>query len=87
MDWLDVLAVQGTLKSLLQHHTSKAYVKFKNKIKKKQKKNKTKASILRRSDHLRLSYYVAIFVQGNYIKVYSIPTGLTIFCCLVVQYI
>ena len=23
MDWLDVLAVQGTLKSLLQHHTSK----------------------------------------------------------------
>ena len=24
MDWLDVLAVQGTLKSLLQHHTSKA---------------------------------------------------------------
>ena len=25
MDWLDLLAVQGTLKSLLQHHTSKAY--------------------------------------------------------------
>ena len=24
MDWLDVLAVQGTLKSLLQHHNSKA---------------------------------------------------------------
>ena len=24
MDWLDVLAVQGTLKSLLQHHCSKA---------------------------------------------------------------
>ena len=23
-DWLDLLAVQGTLKSLLQHHTSKA---------------------------------------------------------------
>ena len=23
MDWLDLLAVQGTLKSLLQHHTSK----------------------------------------------------------------
>ena len=23
MDWLDVLAVQGTLKSLLQHHSSK----------------------------------------------------------------
>ena len=37
MDWLDLLAVQGTLKSLLQHHSSKAsivqlsalgYVKF-----------------------------------------------------------
>ena len=26
MDWLDVLAVQGTLKSLLQHHRSKASV-------------------------------------------------------------
>ena len=23
MDWLDILAVQGTLKSLLQHHSSK----------------------------------------------------------------
>ena len=26
MDWLDLLAVQGTLRSLLQHHTSKASV-------------------------------------------------------------
>ena len=26
MDWLDFLAVQGTLKSLLQHHTSKASI-------------------------------------------------------------
>ena len=26
MDWLDLLAVQGTLKSLLQHHSSKAPV-------------------------------------------------------------
>ena len=26
MDWLDFLAVQGTLKSLLQHHSSKASV-------------------------------------------------------------
>ena len=24
MDWLDILAVQGALKSLLQHHSSKA---------------------------------------------------------------
>ena len=28
MDWLDLLAVQGTLKSLLQHHSSKALVFF-----------------------------------------------------------
>ena len=28
MDWLDLLAVQGTLKSLLQHHSSKASIKF-----------------------------------------------------------
>ena len=26
MDWLDLLAVQGTCKSLLQHHSSKAYI-------------------------------------------------------------
>ena len=28
MDWLDLLAVQGTLKSLLQHHSSKASMRF-----------------------------------------------------------
>ena len=28
MDWLDLLAVQGTLKSLLQHHSSKASIKY-----------------------------------------------------------
>ena len=26
MDWLDLLAVQGTLKSLLQHHSSKGFI-------------------------------------------------------------
>ena len=26
MDWLDLLAVQGILKSLLQHHSSKASI-------------------------------------------------------------
>ena len=26
MDWLDLLAVRGTLKSLLQHHSSKASI-------------------------------------------------------------
>ena len=26
MDWMDILAVQGTLKSLLQHHSSKALI-------------------------------------------------------------
>ena len=28
MDWLDLLAVQGTLKNLLQHHNSKASIYF-----------------------------------------------------------
>ena len=37
MDWLDLLVVQGTLKSLLQHHSSKASI---------QKKKKKKAPIL-----------------------------------------
>ena len=27
-DWLDLLAVQGTLKSILQHHSSKAKIKY-----------------------------------------------------------
>ena len=26
MDWLDLIAIQGTLKSLLQHHSSKASI-------------------------------------------------------------
>ena len=26
MDWMDILAVQGTLRSLLQHHSSKASI-------------------------------------------------------------
>ena len=28
MDWLDLLAVQGTLKSLLQHHSSKTSIRW-----------------------------------------------------------
>ena len=30
MDWLDLLAVQGTLKSLLQHHSSKASIPWRS---------------------------------------------------------
>ena len=37
MDWVDLLAVQGTLKSLLQHHSSKASLS--------KKKKQTKASL------------------------------------------
>ena len=32
MDWLDFLAVQGTLKSLLQHHTSKASILWRSAV-------------------------------------------------------
>ena len=32
MDWLDLLAVQGTLKSLFQHHSSKAVLSFHSSI-------------------------------------------------------
>ena len=32
MNWLDLLAVQGTLKNLLQHHTSKASIQKKKSI-------------------------------------------------------
>ena len=40
MDWLDLLAVQGTLKSLLQHHSSKASLNFGAKIMQRQGKSK-----------------------------------------------
>ena len=30
IDWLDILAVQGTLKSLLQHHSSKASIPWRS---------------------------------------------------------
>ena len=32
MDWLDLLAVQGTLKSLLQHHNSKASILWRSAV-------------------------------------------------------
>ena len=32
VDWLDLLAVQGTLKSLLQHHSSKASILLHSKV-------------------------------------------------------
>ena len=37
MDWLDLLAVQGTLKSLLQHHSSKASIFWCSALKPSQK--------------------------------------------------
>ena len=39
MDWLDLLAVQGTLKSLLQHHNSKASVLRRSAFFRKRKKS------------------------------------------------
>ena len=55
MDWLDLLVVQGTLKSLLQQHSSKASILrhstyFKLLLKMKKKK-KTKTTNLKRSTH------------------------------------
>ena len=41
MAWLDLLAVQGTLKSLLQHHSSKASILKLESTFKRLKKNKT----------------------------------------------
>ena len=40
MDWLDLLAVQGTLKSLLQHHSSKASILWRSAFFTVQNKNK-----------------------------------------------
>ena len=40
MDWLDLLAVQGTFKSLLQHHSSKASIPDYNCNQKNKKTNK-----------------------------------------------
>ena len=38
MDWLDLLTVQGTLKSLLQHHSSKASIR---RIRERWRRNRT----------------------------------------------
>jgi len=55
MDWLDLLVVQGTLKSLLQQHSSKASILRHStyfKLLLKMKKNKkTKPTNLKRSTH------------------------------------
>ena len=40
MDWLDLLAVQGTLKSLLQHHSSKASIRIRLEEGKEEKNEK-----------------------------------------------
>ena len=39
MDWFDLLAVQGTLKSLLQHHSSKASILWCSAFKFKKRQN------------------------------------------------
>ena len=46
MDWLDLLAVQGTLKSLLQHHSSKASILQHSALKSLLQHHSSKASIL-----------------------------------------
>ena len=49
MDWLDLLAVQGTLKSLLQHHSSKASVLWRSRITCTLKENMLKFKIKEKS--------------------------------------
>ena len=44
MDWLDLLAVQGTLKSLLQHHSSKASIQASTPIGSCRRKSRTRLS-------------------------------------------
>ena len=56
MDWLDLLVVQGTLKSLLQHHSSKASI---------QKKKKKKAPILWHSAFFTVQLSHPYMTTGN----------------------
>ena len=56
MDWLDLLAVQGTLKSLLQHHSSKASILWHSAFFMVQLKGETEC---RRSKDF---YYIYIFL-------------------------
>ena len=48
MDWLDLLAVQGTLKSLLQHHSSKASILWQYYVKIRPVTLKTRKTSLKR---------------------------------------
>ena len=67
MDWLDLLAVQGTLRSLLQHHSSKASILRRSAFFKVQLSHpylttgKTIA-LTRRSWHLASTFYNYIFI-------------------------
>ena len=62
MDWLDLLAVQGTLKSLLQHHNSKTSILQKvYEIQIIHKESKRKSSNKNYSLHLLGGYFVSAF--------------------------
>ena len=73
MDWLDLLAVQGTLKSLLQHHSSKALIlrsSATGSLKKQENSRKTSISIL-------LTMTVWITINWKILKELEIPDHLT----------
>ena len=58
MDWLDLLAVQGTLKSLLQHHSSKASILRRS------------AFFIVQLSHLQNRFYILIWMkwEENYVE-------------------
>ena len=82
MDWLDLLAVQGTFKSLLQHHSSKATIQKKN------KKIKKKASILWHSAFFIVQLLYPYMTTGKTIALtrwtfVGKVMSLFLICCLV----
>ena len=73
MDWLDLLAVQGTLKSLLQHHSSKASILWHSAFFTVQVSHCFIVFAIN-FVHLRVQYLVPIFTQEcDYCFDYSLP--------------
>src|SRR5574341_1342102 len=58
MDWLDLLAVQGILKSLLQHHSSKASILWRSAFFTVQLSHPDRKSTRLNSSHQLISYAV-----------------------------
>ena len=72
MDWLDLPAVQGTFKSLLQHHSSKASILWCSAVTKKKKKIREKTSQVQMPSCLHINF-MSLGSYFNSLTLFSHP--------------